>query len=488
MYTGAVSTKQIASSTLWQLASQLAMAAISVVTVKLVATGLSQNLAGFYNSAYGYLQIFGIIADFGLYAVAVREVSRSEDKNSVVGAVIVLRCLITAASFGLAVLVAWFIPAWQGTPLPLAVAITAFVPVFTLLAGTLRVIFQVHYRLQWVFIAEVTQRIVAVAMIGAVVLLGARNSEDPMTLYWFVGAGVVGSGVLLFLSLVGSRRIMRPSLRWDPALFKRLFKLALPFGLAFLFTTAYRQSDVTLISLLRPDFALQNATYGFVQRVMDMTYIIPTFLLNSTLPILSGRIDKGEDTRDFLGKILLIVLLLSATVALTGALWARPIMGLLTTESYLSTATMPGADTALRWLGVTMMMNGMVVYAFYLLLARHRWRALVAILAVAAAVSVGLNLYLIPTEGFVGAAQTSALVHTGLAAALMAYASRLLPARLSLSAALRWLAYVVLLAAALLIASPWLTSDLRTAAALVAIVAWIGAIAWGTGLVRLLRG
>ena len=34
--------------------------------------------------------------------VAVREVSRSEDKNSVVGAVIVLRCLITAASFGLA--------------------------------------------------------------------------------------------------------------------------------------------------------------------------------------------------------------------------------------------------------------------------------------------------------------------------------------------------------------------------------------------------
>ncbi|MBP9751145.1 MAG: oligosaccharide flippase family protein, partial [Candidatus Peribacteraceae bacterium] len=158
-----MSTKQIASSTLWQLASQLAMAAISVVTVKLVATGLSQNLAGFYNSAYGYLQIFGIIADFGLYAVAVREVSRSEDKRGVVGAVIVLRCVITAVSFALAVAVAWVIPAWHGTPLPLAVTLCAFVPVFTLLAGTLRVIFQVHYRLQWVFVAEVTQRIVAVA-------------------------------------------------------------------------------------------------------------------------------------------------------------------------------------------------------------------------------------------------------------------------------------------------------------------------------------
>ncbi len=488
MYTGAVSTKQIASSTLWQLASQLAMAAISVVTVKLVATGLSQNLAGFYNSAYGYLQIFGIIADFGLYAVAVREVARADDKRGVVGAVIVLRCLITAVSFVLAVAIAWVIPAWHGTPLPLAVTLCAFVPVFTLLAGTLRVIFQVHYRLQWVFIAEVTQRIVAVALIGVVVLLGARDSDDPTTLYWFIAAGGIGAAVLLLFSVVGSRRILKPSLTWDPALFKHLFTLALPFGLAFLCTTAYRQSDVTLISLLRPDFALQNATYGFVQRVMDMTYIIPTFLLNSTLPILSDRVDKGADTRDFLGKILLIVLLLSATVALTGSLWARPIMGLLTTERYLSTPLAPGADTALQWLGVTMLMNGLVVYAFYLLLARHRWRALVAMLAVAAAVSVGLNLWLIPTHGFVGAAQTSALVHTLLAAALIAYATRLLPARLPLHAAVRWLAYVAFLAIALLFIAPWLTSDLRTVMALAFIVGWIGLIAWGTGLVRLLRG
>lgn len=464
------------------------MAAISIVTVKLVATGLSQHLAGFYNSAYGYLQIFGIIADFGLYAVAVREASRAKDVAATVGAVVVLRMVIVAVSFAVALAIAWLIPAWQGTPLPLGISITAFVPVFTLLAGTLRVIFQVHYRMKWVFVAEVTQRIVAVSLIASAVILGARHSDDVSVLYWFLIAGAVGSAVLLLLSVVGAARIMLPKLAWDAALFKRLFRLSFPFGLAFLCTTVFRQADVTLISLLRPDFALQNATYGFVQRVMDMTYLIPTFLLNSTLPILSERLDQGQDTRDFLGKILLIVLLLGATTALTGAFWSRPIMGLLTNESYLSTATAPGADTALQWLAITMLTNGLVVYAFYLLLAQHRWRPLVATLAIGAAGSLALNMELIPRFGFTGAAMTSALVHTVLAAVLMAFAGSVLPARLTHSTVLRWLAYVVLLMVGLLVIRPWLVNDLWTVAGLIAIVLWIGVISWVTGLVRILKG
>ncbi|MBT4585812.1 oligosaccharide flippase family protein, partial [Candidatus Peregrinibacteria bacterium] len=82
-----MSTRQIASSTLWQIGSQITMAALSILTVKFVAIGLSKELAGNYNSAYGFLQLFGILADFGLYAVALREISRSElNREGVLGA------------------------------------------------------------------------------------------------------------------------------------------------------------------------------------------------------------------------------------------------------------------------------------------------------------------------------------------------------------------------------------------------------------------
>ena len=71
------------------------MAALSIVTVKLVAIGLSIELAGYYNTAYGFLQIFGILADFGLYAVSVREVARAgEGKIQVLGNLMTLRAVI----------------------------------------------------------------------------------------------------------------------------------------------------------------------------------------------------------------------------------------------------------------------------------------------------------------------------------------------------------------------------------------------------------
>ena len=75
------------------------MALLSAVSAKFVAMALSQELAGHYNSVYSYLQIFAILADFGLYAVSVREVSAAKDKAKVLGALMTIRlCIATMAS------------------------------------------------------------------------------------------------------------------------------------------------------------------------------------------------------------------------------------------------------------------------------------------------------------------------------------------------------------------------------------------------------
>src|SRR5689334_18546876 len=98
-----MTNRSIATSTLWQIASQAMMAALSILSAKFVAVGLSKELAGYYNSAYGYLQIFAILADFGLYAVAVREVSKAEDKEKMLGTILTLRLLVTVLALGSAV-------------------------------------------------------------------------------------------------------------------------------------------------------------------------------------------------------------------------------------------------------------------------------------------------------------------------------------------------------------------------------------------------
>jgi O-antigen/teichoic acid export membrane protein len=481
-------TRTIATSTLWQLASQITMAALSILTVKFVAMGLSKELAGNYNSAYGYLQLFGILADFGLYAVAVREVSKSDRREEVLGALFVIRLGILLLSLGSALVLVWLMPMWRGTPLPLGVTIAAFVPFFTLLAGIVRTIFQVTYTMHYVFLAEVTQRIITVLLIGFFIVSGVRASTDLFVYHAFLSIGGVGAFVLFTLSLMYGNALIRIRLHVDRVLIKRLLRACAPYGLAFLCTALYRQFDLTMIALLRPDFELQNAYYGFVVRMTDVGFLIPTFLLNSVLPTLSEKDARNEPTAPLLGKTFLSLLILGTTAALFAVLWSRPLVQLLTTESYLSTPIRAGSDTALFFMSAPLFLNALVLYGFYILLTKHAWRQLVLTLLVAAGLSLALNLWLIPKMGFVGATWTSIITHIFLALLLLPQALRKMPMQLTPSLVFRWMAYSGFLAGTLWIVRPFLTHEWHTAIALGCMAVFMGGLIWILRLKETLLG
>jgi len=105
-----------------------------------------------------------------------------------------------------------------------------------------------------------------------------------------------------------------------------------------------------------------------------------------------------------------------------------------------------------------MLLNGLVLYSFYALLARHRWRPLVLILAAGALLSIISNLLLIPTHGFMGAVATSILTHAFLAALLFPVSVRTLPISFQQILTLRLLAFILLFAAVLFTLSPFLTT------------------------------
>ena len=467
-----MSSKKIACSTLWQIASQITMAALSVLSVKFVAIGLSRDLAGAYNSAYGYLQLFAILADFGLYAVSVQEVSRAPEQSSisgeptrsqVLGALIVLRSTIALLSLGAALAIAWIVPVWAAGPLRIGITIAAFVPFFTLLAGVLRTVFQVQYKMHLVFIAEVTQRILTTALLAVIIFLGVRLSDDVRVYEYFLAVGAGGAMVLFLLSYFFAASLTRIRPCFDRVLLLSLLRKAMPYGLAFLCIAFYRQFDLTMIALLREDFPSQNAAYGFASRIAEMTYLVPTFLLNSTLPVLADRHDKGLSTSSMLGKTLFSILLFGTVSALFSILWATPIMRLLTTPAYLATPQIPGADTALALLGIPMFLNGIVLYSFYALLTKHAWKVLVSRMMVAVVLSLGLNLWRIPISGFVGAIETSIVTHLFLVATLLPAALRALPVRFHSSYVWRWLLSSVVVAILLRASAPLLTSIFSTA-------------------------
>lgn len=478
-------TKAIATSTFWQIGSQLAMAALSTISVKFVAMGLSQELAGAYNSAYGYLQLFAILADFGLYAVSVREVSSSKQPEKVLGALIVLRSIIATMSLGAGLLIAWNVPAWSSGPLRIGITIAALVPFFTLLAGVLRTVFQVKYRMHLVFIAEVSQRIVTAGLMAVIIFMGVRLSTDPKIYEYFLWVGAAGAVWLFILSVIFAVRLTRIRLCFEREILWRLLRKALPYGVAFLCIALYRQFDLTMIALLRSDYQLQNASYGFASRIAEMTYLIPTFLLNSTLPILAERHDRGQPTGGILGKTLFLILSLGSASALFSFFWARPVMRLLTTPAYLASAGHPGADTALSMLAIPMFCNGLVLFSFYTLLTRHAWKALVSRMIVAVILSVGLNLVLIPRYGFVGAIETSTIVQIVLAILLLPVALKALPTEFPHSYFFVWAAFSIVLAFLLWISAPLLVSIPSILVGLVIASITVPLLAWFLGFQKI---
>lgn len=461
------------------------MAVLSAVSVKFVAMGLSKELAGAYNSAYGYLQLFAILADFGLYAVSVREVSAAKDKEKVLGGLLVLRSVIVVLSLGAAILIAWFVPAWHGTPLPVGISIAAFVPFFTLLAGVLRTVFQVTFRMQYVFIAEVLQRILTAGLMALIIFSGVRLSTEVRVYEWFLWVGVAGAVFLFILSIIFAARFMRVRPTFDRVLLTRLLKASVPYGVAFLCIALYRQFDLTMIAILRDDFRLQNAVYGFASRVTEMTFLIPTFLLNSTLPVLSDRAARGESTKNLLGKTLLLVLVFGSASSLFSFFWATPIMSILTTPAYLESATQAGSDTALHLLAVPMFLNGVVLFSFYTLLTKHEWKPLVLCMVGAVILSIGLNLHWIPLLGFIGAIRTSTVVHLFLCATLFPLALRSLPVALPVGHLLRWLLFSIILGVTLFVTAPLITSVASSVLGLVIGAFYTGLLAFLLGFHRM---
>ena len=400
---------------------------LGIVSVKFVTTALSRELVGNYHTVYSYLQIFGILADFGLYAVAVRELAHAKNRMLTFQTLFLLRACITVLSLALALALAFLLPAFRGTPLPLGILLGSLVPFFVLLSGVFRTLFQVEYRMHLIFIAEVLSKAVPVILMGLFLLSPIRASSDVSHYFLFLFFGSAGSLLLFLMSLWFARGLLTvyPGLPkvYHPEIwaeFRRILRLAAPYGFVFLATTIYRQADVSLIALLRSDYDLQNASYGIALRIAEVAFLVPTLVMNSALPYLANLDPKSEERVLFLGHIFLALLTLGSIASLFAFFWARPLALLLAQPSYLSTAMQPGADTALRIFSIPMFLSMLITFSFYLLLLEHRWRALLTLTSLTAILSLLLNAILIPRYGFVGAGMTSVIAHLGLAISLSA--------------------------------------------------------------------
>jgi O-antigen/teichoic acid export membrane protein len=188
-----------------------------------------------------------------------------------------------------------------------------------------------------------------------------------------------------------------------------------------------------------------------------------------------------------LGKTLLAVLILGSVAATFSFFWSRPIMLLLTTAEYVTPLSSPGADTALKLLSAPQFLNGIVLFSFYVLLTRHAWKTLVLHMGIAAALSISLNLWLVPAYGFVGAISTLTIVHLFLAVTLFSAAQRALRTSFPWKTGLLWGGFFLCIAVGASVSAPYITTTVSTLIGLTVACIMLVVLAYLFRFHRLLR-
>jgi O-antigen/teichoic acid export membrane protein len=401
--------RKIFSNTAWQIVGKAVTAILGIVSIKFITNYLSRYTYGEYTTIYDYTALFAIIADFGLFTIAVREMAHSNEKKmieKIVGNVLSVRTVLAVLALGLGVLVAFLIPAYRESHIPFGVAIVSVATVLTLIAGTMSSVLQFHLRMHWASFALALGKFVTVLYIVATILYLFPNNPDagfPHLLF----AWIIGMLVTILIIYAASSRLIPISYQFDFSFWKEVLMKALPYGLALVLGTIYFRMGTIALSLFK--LKDQVGYYGVPLRFLEILQIVPHYFMNSMLPVLTLSLKEGSERG---ARILRYALnALAFPILVGGYLIAWPLTAAVSSPEFLTkrlaTGFLWGSDMALKILLIAMCFTFLHVALSYSLVAMGRQMELLWINALVVVVNVTLNFLLAPRFGFIGAASAA---------------------------------------------------------------------------------
>lgn len=414
--------RKILGSTASQFAGKILVGLLSVVVIKLLTGYLTQAQYGEYNFIYDFLAVFGIVADLGLYTVAVREMSKDESKIPVLlGNVLTIRTVVgffaMIVAIGVGFLLPIFSPELAGSPVPRGIAIASVTVLLAILNGTLTSVLQVHYKMKESAIALVIGKVFSIAYIAYAVLILFKGDEAH-GFYHVVAAGILGNLAMLAYTWWYTRRLCEIKYRFDWKLIHDVFVKALPYGLALMLSTIYFRLNTILLFNIKG--SEEVAFYSVGMRLIESMTIISLYFMNSVLPVMTKAIesDASSATSDAPKKDKHSVIIqnafdflcvMSFGMVAGGVVLAYPIIAIVSDPKYLSRLSQGiyGSDIGLQILLFALMFSFINTLFSFVLISVNKQKKLLWINIGAIVINLLLNVLFIPKYGFRGAAMTS---------------------------------------------------------------------------------
>ncbi|MCX6765401.1 MAG: flippase [Candidatus Moranbacteria bacterium] len=386
--------RKIAYNILFNVVAKIISTGLALVGIGFITRYLGKEGFGNYATVLAFFAFFGALADLGMYAVATREISRSDaDERGIMGNVVTLRI---ASSFFIALLsplIVLLLPYPQEVKMGILLVASAFF--FSSSYMVLNGIFQKNLAMDKVATAELIGKMV---QLGVVVLAVHYRLGFLVVIASILFCMIVNSTLVFLLS----RRYLTFRLSFDFTYWKKFLRESLPVGISVFVAFVYFKADTILLSILRnsADVGIYNAAYKIIENIS----YFPGMIIGLILPIMSHSIFSNRRRfEDVSNKTFKLFILLVVPLVIGTFFLADDIIELIGGAGFSESAL------TLRILIIALACIFFGNFFNTILIAGNLQKALMKILILCAVVNVGTNLILIPLYSYTGAAVTSAM-------------------------------------------------------------------------------
>lgn len=380
----------LATNTSAMVVARCAVAALGWLGTIIMVRRLSVAEFGRFTFVFSLFGMAAVFTELGLGRMAIKGlIDDGRDKAAFAGTLVALRsCLgvLVYASVVVFVVVAGYPP-----DVVRATLVAGTVLLLATLSSAIEAVFQVNLRMGTVALSTVAGQFGQLALIAAIAAGGGGS------VVLFAVPAVAGEVIILAWRLATVRQLQNIRLNVDWQQWRALLREAAPLAAGAVMVSFYYRLDSVMLSKL--DTFTAVGVYGVAYKFVDIVHYLPAALMPVLLAVLVRA--WPDDPRAFaenFRRAFTVLALVGALVAVEFSLFARPVISLLYGNQYVE-----GAHAARIVVGAECL-AAFTYLALAALVAMGRNRLYPIAAVVGLICNVVLNLWLIPTRSYEGAA------------------------------------------------------------------------------------
>ena len=287
-------SKKIAANTIYQLVGKVVSLGITVLATIIVTRTYGREIYGQFSLMQAWPALFFVIVDFGINAIATREISKDWSKaGKYFGNILLIRLIFSLILMVVLFVASRFFPYSQAlkTGITLSLLLILTQALFT----STNIIFQAKLRYDLSTIGYLSGYAV-------ILILVSLLSQAKVDVMWISFSYVIGGFITFAVNYFFVKSLgVKPEFVFDKQVWGYLLSSSLPLGLMFVFSQINFKADSLLLSFLPvPSFLnVSNneavGLYALPYKIFEVALVMPTFFMNSLYPVMVVRMSEGKE-------------------------------------------------------------------------------------------------------------------------------------------------------------------------------------------------